>query len=84
MKHSKSCVSRVLHYLRKGRGLNRWYTAWELQKMMTEGFGIGERMIFSESTITARIRDLRKNDYGSYTVRSRKRTGASSWEYQLQ
>ena len=39
--------------------------------------------LYSESTITARIRDLRKPKCGRWEVLSRKREGARSWEYQL-
>lgn len=38
---------------------------------------------FSESAISARIRDLRKPQFGGYKVDSRPRQGSSAWEYQI-
>lgn len=38
---------------------------------------------FSESAISARIRDLRKPKYGGYKVKSKPRHGCTAWEYQI-
>lgn len=38
----------------------------------------------SESAVSARIRDLRKPQYGGYTVNSRPRHGCSAWEYSVE
>jgi phage gp37-like protein len=40
---------------------------------------IGRRI--SESAVSARIRDLRKPEFGGYTVISRPRQGCTAWEY---
>jgi len=42
---------------------------------------IGRRI--SESAVSARIRDLRKPQYGGYTVNSRPRHVSTAWEYQI-
>lgn len=42
---------------------------------------IGRRI--SESAVSARIRDLRKPQYGGYKVDSRPRHGSSAWEYSI-
>jgi hypothetical protein len=38
---------------------------------------------FSESAVSARIRDLRKPQFGGHTVISRPRQGCTAWEYQI-
>jgi hypothetical protein len=58
---------------------SHWLTAYEVQRLVHERTGT----LYSESTITARIRDLRKPKCGRWEVLSRKREGARSWEYQL-
>jgi hypothetical protein len=42
---------------------------------------IGRRI--SESAVSARIRDLRKPQFGGYNVISHPRPGCSAWEYQI-
>lgn len=42
---------------------------------------IGRRI--SESAVSARIRDLRKPQFGGYKVISRPRQGCSAWEYSI-
>ena len=37
----------------------------------------------SDSSITARIRDARKECYGGHIVEKRKREGSRAWEYRL-
>lgn len=39
--------------------------------------------LYSDSCISARIRDLRKPEFGGHTVNARKRSGSRAWEYQL-
>jgi hypothetical protein len=43
---------------------------------------IGRRI--SESAVSARIRDLRKPQFGGYTVKSRPRQGCTAWEYRIE
>ena len=58
----------------------RYGTAWTLPVLcayLRNGYGIP----ISEAGLSARIRDLRKNEYGGYTVVRRK--VGSLWEYRL-
>ena len=55
------------------------YTTYEVAGFIE--ISIGRRI--SESAISARIRDLRKNQFGGYTVNSRPRHGCNAWEYQI-
>lgn len=57
-------------------------TLWQIQDAVAQLPG-GQR--FSESTIGARIRDLRKAEFGGHTVNSRIREGSSRiFEYWLE
>lgn len=53
------------------------YTTYEAAGFIE--ISIGRRI--SESAISARIRDLRKSQFGGYTVNSRPRSGCTAWEY---
>jgi hypothetical protein len=55
------------------------YSTYEIQGYLQITLG---RMI-SESAVSARIRDLRKPQFGGYTVISRPRHGCTAWEYQI-
>ncbi len=44
---------------------------------------ITHRKLISESAASARIRDLRKPQFGGYKVESRPRSGHTSWEYRI-
>jgi hypothetical protein len=61
--------------LSRGRALTTYEVAGYLE--IIEGRKI------SESACSARIRDLRKPQYGGYTVNSRPRHGSTAWEYQI-
>lgn len=37
----------------------------------------------SDTSLSARLRDLRKSEYGSHIVESRPRSGGMAWEYKL-
>lgn len=50
----------------------QWYALWQIQ----------DRVKGSESSIGARIRDLRKEKFGGHTV-ERKRKAGGSWQYRL-
>lgn len=43
---------------------------------------IGRRI--SESAVSARIRDLRKPEFGGYTVIAKPRHGCTAWEYRVE
>jgi hypothetical protein len=56
-----------------------WYSTYEVAGYLQITAG----RLISESAASARIRDLRKPQFGGYTVKSRPRNGCSAWEYQL-
>jgi len=55
-------------------------TLWEIQQAVEAEQG---GHYFSESTIGARIRDLRKDQYGGHTIRRRSRHG-QTYEYWME
>lgn len=70
-------VSRVRKVI--GQGPLFWFTPAEVIRQLKSEDG----EMRSDSCITARIRDLRKPEFGGFTVNSRKRSGSRAWEYQL-
>ncbi len=58
---------------------SEWITPWEIQNTIHRLTG----EIHSDSSITARMRDLRKPEYGGYLVERRKREGTKSFEYRM-
>lgn len=60
------------------RGSN--YTTYEVAGYLE--IVIGRRL--SESAVSARIRDLRKPQFGGYKVKSKPRHGCSAWEYSIE
>ena len=57
-----------------------WWTPWELQERIWTTRGIRA----SESGLTARIRDLRKEQFGGHTIAIRRRSGSKAYEYRLE
>jgi hypothetical protein len=57
-----------------------WICPYELCEEIWRTRGIR----VSDSTITARIRDLRKCEYGSHTISIRRRSGTRAYEYKLE
>lgn len=57
-----------------------WWSPWELQEQIWRTRGIRS----SESGISARIRDLRKDQFGGHTVAIRRRSGTKAYEYRLE
>lgn len=57
----------------------RWYTFSDLQ---TACYATCATYI-SEAGLSARIRDMRKEKYGSRTIESRKRAHSNVWEYRM-
>lgn len=57
-----------------------WYSTVEVQGYLQ----ITHCKLISESAASARIRDLRKPQFGGYKVVSRPRHGSSAWEYTLE
>lgn len=54
--------------VRKIMARGGWLTPWEIQRKLSD---LGRRR--SGSSVTARMRDLRKLRYGGYRIRRRKR-----------
>jgi hypothetical protein len=67
----KTLNGMVLHVLRLGG----WWTPWQIQPNV--------RCMVSDSSITARLRDLRKPQYGAHKIEKRKREGSRAFEYRL-
>lgn len=57
-----------------------WYATYEIQGYLQIA---GHRLI-SESACSARIRDLRKPQFGGFIVNSRPRAGCTAWEYRVE
>jgi hypothetical protein len=51
----------------------------EIQRVLKDSYG----EMHSDSSITARLRDLRKAKFGAYTVEKRIREGSKAYEYRL-
>ena len=58
---------------------DRWYAPWELCREIQLRY----LTMASDSSITARLRDLRKLRYGSHVIEKRIRTGSRAYEYRL-
>jgi len=65
----------VLDILRKE---NVWWTPYYLCDRLIE-----DEIYISESSTTARLRDLRKPRYGAYTIEKRRIENSSAYEYRL-
>ena len=57
----------------------QWYMPWEICAEILKTKGIR----FSDSSCTARLRDLRKAKYGSHTIEKRRRQESTAYEYKL-
>ncbi len=57
----------------------QWRTLWQIQKAVKDQFNTH----YSETTISARLRDLRKARHGGHTVNHRHKPDAP-FEYQLE
>lgn len=75
----KTAVEMVRTVLRHAADSDRWLSAYEIQSRVFEFFEKG----YSESAITARIRDCRKAQYGGHRIDCRKRAGSTASEYRL-
>lgn len=71
----KTLNDMALALLRDGR----WYAPWELCEEIFRTRSIR----VSDSTITARLRDLRKPEFGDHNILIRKRVGTRFFEYKL-
>ncbi len=69
-------INRVRYLMSDGG----WWTYWELQQRI---YAVWYRH-YSESCISARIRDLRKPEFGGFVVERRLRVGTeATFEYRL-
>lgn len=73
---STAALAAVREILESAGGL--WLTPYEIQRRVSATYG----RWFSDSCITARIRDLRKNRHGARIVLRRARN-AQTYEYHL-
>jgi hypothetical protein len=58
---------------------NRYWTPWELCDRILFVY----KVKISDSSVTARTRDLRKAEYGSHVIEKRIREGSRAYEYRL-
>lgn len=72
----KTLNDMVLTLLQDGK----WYAPWELCEEIFRTRGIR----VSDSTLTARLRDCRKEQYGGHKILIRKRVGTRFFEYRLE
>jgi len=56
-----------------------WWAPWELCNAILSRHGVK----VSDSSITARLRDLRKPRYGGHMIEKRRREGSKAFEYRL-
>ena len=56
-----------------------WRMPWEICNAVKAR----TQVLISDSSATARIRDLRKTRYGSHVIEKRKRVGSKAYEYRL-
>ncbi len=70
--------TRLMVRIALGRGV--WLAPYDIQRIIEIKYDT--RM--SDSSITARMRDLRKAKYGGHVIDCRKRPGAKVYEYRLQ
>jgi hypothetical protein len=57
----------------------RWRTPWEICDIILLAYQIK----ISDSSLTARLRDLRKGKYGNYDVEKQPRAGSRAYEYRI-
>ena len=57
----------------------RWYAPWELCREIQLRY----LTMTSDSSITARLRDLRKPRYGAHVIEKQRRANSSAYEYRL-
>lgn len=56
-----------------------WLMPWEI----CERILAAHHLRISDSTVTARLRDLRKTRFGNHTIELRRRVGSRAYEYRL-
>lgn len=68
---------KVLKLLRRDK--NQWWAPW----ILCEQLWVEEHIRVSDSTVSARLRDLRKPQYGYHNIEKRRREGSRAYEYHL-
>lgn len=71
--------SSLVGIVRQVMAEHEWLTLYQMQKLVERKCGEWH----SDATISARVRDLRKERYGGYMVQRRKKEGTGSFEYRL-
>jgi hypothetical protein len=56
-----------------------WIMPWEICERLRRN----RKLQVSDSSITARLRDLRKDQFGKHVIELRKRAGSRAFEYRL-
>jgi hypothetical protein len=56
-----------------------WWAPWELCNAILNRHGVK----ISDSSVTARLRDLRKPRYGAHIIEKRRRENSTAYEYRL-
>lgn len=74
--HANKTRSILLAYLSAGE----WFTPFELSQKLRF---VGDICI-SDSNLTARLREMRRPEFGGHNIVSRPRAGSTAWEYKLQ
>lgn len=59
---------------------SEWVTPYQLQRAIEQMTGTWH----SDSAVTARLRELRRPEFGGYLIERRKRENARSFEYRLE
>jgi hypothetical protein len=57
----------------------QWIMPWEICEKLRYSW----QLRASDSSVTARLRDLRKVEFGGHTIELRKRAGSRAYEYRL-
>ena len=73
-------VSTLVDMVRTILTRGAWVTPWEICDEIYRTRGIR----VSDSTSSARIRDLRKAEYGGHRIAIRRRQGTKSYEYKME
>lgn len=73
----KTLNGKVLNLLRRDK--NQWWAPW----ILCEQLWVEEHIRVSDSTVSARLRDLRKPQYGYHNIEKRRREGSRAYEYHL-
>lgn len=74
--HANRTRGILLAYL----GSHEWFTPVELSQKLR----LVDNIVISDSNLTARLREMRRPEFGGHNIVSRPRAGSTAWEYKLQ